>query len=80
MTTNHLEKLDDGLKSRAHLIPFISPSQKLWLTRCIEICKMYEVSYDESYLANLIAAADGDARKILSELEEYILLEKLDAA
>jgi len=41
---------------------------------------MYEVSYDESYLANLIAAADGDARKILSELEEYILLEKLDAA
>jgi len=80
MTTNHLEKLDDGLKSRAHLIPFTSPSQKLWLTRCIEICKKCEVSFDESYLANLIAAADGDARNILSELEEYILLEKLDAA
>lgn len=74
MTTNHLGKIDAGLRSRSHLISFENPSVELWLKRCIEICQMYEVAPDERYLKDLIRRNRCDARNIMSELEEHIKL------
>jgi|TARA_B110000503_G_scaffold130439_1_gene203841 replication-associated recombination protein RarA len=80
MTTNHLNKVDAGLRSRSHLISFANPSKDLWLKRCEKICAMYDATYDERYLKNLIAISRCDARDILTELEAFIVLEKSKAA
>lgn len=74
MTTNHRDKVDDGLKSRSHLISFENPSVEQWLNRCIEILQKYSVTPDERYLKDLIKRNRCDARSILSELEETIVL------
>ena len=74
MTTNHRDKVDSGLKSRSHLISFENPSVEQWLNRCIEILQKYSVTPDERYLRDLIKRAKCDARSILSELEEIVML------
>lgn len=80
MTTNHITKIDGGLKSRSHLISFENPSKALWLNRCVEICNMYKVEIDERFLKNMIAVARYDAREILSRLEEYVVLQRENVA
>lgn len=74
MTTNHLSQIDAGLRSRSHLISFENPSAELWLKRCVELCEMYDVVPDERYLKDLIRRNRCDARSIISELEETIML------
>lgn len=80
MTTNHLNKVDAGIKSRSHCISFEKPSKDLWLKRCEKICAMFDATYDERYLKNLIHVSMCDARDILTALEERIVLEKSRAA
>ena len=73
MTTNHINDVDAGLCSRSHLISFENPDQDLWLSRCVQICEMFDVAPDERYLKNLIRVSRCDARKIMSALEEYVM-------
>ena len=80
MTTNHLDKIDAGLRSRSHLISFENPSVELWLRRCVEICEMYNVAPDERYLKDLIRRNRCDARNIMSALEEHIMLSNIKVA
>ena len=80
MTTNHLDKIDAGLRSRSHLISFENPSKELWLRRCVEICQMYDVAPDERYLKDLIRRNRCDARNIMSALEEHIILSNMKVA
>lgn len=74
MTTNHLDKIDVGIRSRSHLISFENPSVDLWLKRCVQICEMYDVAPDERYLKDFIRRNRCDARNIMSALEEHIML------
>jgi replication-associated recombination protein RarA len=76
MTTNHIDDVDDGLKSRSHLISFENPSHELWMKRLQEICSASHVDCDPSFLEGLISSSKCDARTMLSELEEYIQMEK----
>ena len=80
MTTNHLDRIDAGLRSRSHLISFENPSVELWLKRCVEICQMYDVAPDERYLKDLIRRNRCDARNIMSALEEDIMLSNVKVA
>jgi len=80
MTTNHLDKIDAGLRSRSHLISFENPSVELWLKRCVEICQKYDVGPDERYLKDLIRRNRCDARNIMSALEEHIMLSNVKVA
>ena len=74
MTTNYLSKVDLGVRSRSHEISFENPSEELWLKRCVEICEMSSIIPNQDYLKNLITANNCDARSIMSDLEEYIML------
>lgn len=76
MTTNHIGDVDEGLKSRSHLISFENPSEDLWLNRLSEICASFHVACDPNFLQGLIASSKCDARTMLSELEEYIQVHK----
>jgi DNA polymerase III delta prime subunit len=80
MTTNYINNVDDGLKSRAHLISFENPSKDLWMKRLVSICKKLDFKHDPVLLENLIAGSNCDARMMLSELEELIKLAALKAA
>lgn len=76
MTTNHIEDVDEGLKSRSHLISFENPSQELWMTRLQEICVSFQAECDPIFLQGLVSSSKCDARTMLSELEEYIQVQK----
>lgn len=81
MTTNHIDDVDEGLKSRSHLISFENPSEELWMKRLSEICASFQVECDPTFLEGLIASSKCDARTMLSELEEYIQVQRrLNAA
>lgn len=80
MTTNHLDKVDAGLRSRSHLISFERPSRELWMARCKSILHEFNVPIDERYLRDLLRRSQCDARQILSDLEGYILSHKADRA
>lgn len=73
MTTNHLDRVDAGLRSRAHSISFERPSRELWMARCKSILHEFNVSIDERFLKDLLRRSQCDARYILSELERYVL-------
>ena len=73
MTTNHLDRVDAGLRSRAHRISFERPSRELWMARCKSILDEFKVPIDERFLKDLLRRSQCDARHILSELENYIL-------
>lgn len=72
MTTNHIQDVDPGLRSRSHMISFEHPSAELWMMRCVEICEMFSVIPDKGFLKNLIRLSNSDAREIMSGLDEYI--------
>jgi replication-associated recombination protein RarA len=75
MTTNNIKKIDPSLISRSHLISFENPSEDLWMDRLSTVLEKFNVVRDENYLRDLIKTSKCDARIMLSELEEYILLE-----
>jgi DNA polymerase III delta prime subunit len=79
MTTNGIKKVDDGLKSRSHLISFENPSKDLWMKRLVSICESFQFKYEPVFLENLISRSNCDARTMLSELEGLIKLETVKA-
>jgi DNA polymerase III delta prime subunit len=76
MTTNRLSKIDEGLRSRSYCISFENPDVKKWIDKCRTILLSNGVSYDGTFVENLVKNSKGDARNILSNIERYILLEK----
>ena len=52
MTTNHVDDVDEGLKSRSHLISFENPSEDLWMNRLSEICASFQVECDPTFLGD----------------------------
>lgn len=72
MTTNHIGDVDEGLKSRSHLISFENPSEDLWLERLKLICREFQVVQDEQFLNNLIYSTRCDARTMMAALEEFV--------
>lgn len=80
MTTNHLDKVDAGLRSRSHLISFERPSRELWMARCQSILRGFNTPIDERFLKDLLRRSQCDARHILSDLESYILTHQEDRA
>ena len=75
MTTNHLSKVDNGLRSRSHCVSFENPCQAKWLQKCRDMLFSRAINFDESFLEELVERSDGDARNILSEIENYVMLE-----
>ena len=80
MTTNHLERVDAGLRSRAYLISFERPSRELWLARCQALLQEFDVPGEEAFLKDVVHRSQGDARQILAELETYVLKHRVRQA
>ena len=73
LTTNHLNKIDEGVKSRCHCIPFNAASPEKWLPLARRILADASMSsIDEQTLLKLITAQDGDARAILEAIKALI--------
>lgn len=73
MTTNHIEKLDGGLKSRCELIKFDDFDTQLWLPRLKFICQQEGITVqDDSELLDLIANYGSDTRGLLRKLEAVV--------
>ncbi len=73
LTTNHFKKIEAGVKSRCHCIPFNVASPDKWLPLARRILAEAGMSgIDEQVLLKLIAAQDGDARDILEAIKALI--------
>ena len=73
LTTNHFKKIEAGVKSRCHCIPFNVASPDKWLPLARRILADAGLSgVEEQPLLSLIAAQDGDARDILEALKTLI--------
>jgi DNA polymerase III delta prime subunit len=73
MTTNHIEKLDGGLKSRCELIKFDDFNSELWLPRLKFICQQEGITVeDDNDLLDLISGYGADSRALMRKLEAVI--------
>jgi len=73
MTTNHLDKLDGGLKSRCELIKFADFDSELWLPRAKYICEKEGITVqNDDDLLNLIANFGADSRVLMRALESVV--------
>lgn len=74
LTTNHYDKVDSGIVSRSHAFSFNNPCCNLWLRRLDAICTSAGSDLCERELLEIIENGNGDARAIISNLEEYLIL------
>ena len=72
MTTNHLAKVDAGLRSRSYTFSFEAPCKERWMKKCETVFKFYDVKFDEDFVRQVVDYSDGDVRYILSEIEQYL--------
>lgn len=72
MTTNNIGSIENGVKSRSHLIDMTKPPAMAWLSRCREVLVDLGAkrSVSDDHLINIIDACDGDARNIMTEMDK----------
>ncbi len=71
MTTNNIGAIESGLKSRSHLIDMTTPPATAWLERCRQVLAGLGATrqVSDDHLTAIIAACNGDAREIMTEME-----------
>ena len=79
MTTNYIESIESGIRSRCTCIEFDNFDPKLWLPRAKDICKQEGiVVHNENDLLEVIDCYGADIRKFMRKLEE--VMRKADAS
>lgn len=70
LTTNHLNKVDQGVMNRSILLDMNAAPPNAWLSKLKEICAASNVNppTDEA-LTGIILAGQGSARSILTDME-----------
>lgn len=78
MTTNFIDSIEAGVKSRCNCVKFDDFSLDLWLPRIKQICKDegIKASNDETLL-RLISDYGADARELMKALESVVRQAKL---
>ena len=71
MTTNNIGSIENGVKSRSHLIDMTKPPATAWLARCRQVLAGLGATrqVSDAHLTAIIAACNGDAREIMTEME-----------
>jgi len=84
ITTNHLDKVDDGIKDRCHLIEMNAPSQqqiKELSCRVLRQLGLNETEIKKENLASIASSCHGSWRELTTALYlEYLLQKKARAA
>lgn len=74
MTTNHLHQLDEPLVDRCDVIEMHYLSVNEVLPKATEIVRAEGKSISDEDLRKLLAASDGSIRRMLRNIEDYILV------
>jgi DNA polymerase III delta prime subunit len=76
MTTNNIGSIEQGVKSRSHLIDMTKPPAAAWLARCRQVLGDLGARrlVSDGPLIAIIEACDGDARDIMIEMEKLARL------
>ena len=71
MTTNNIGAIENGVKSRSHLIDMTMPPATAWLARCRQVLAGMGATrqVSDAHLTAIIDACHGDAREIMTEME-----------
>ena len=72
LTTNHIDKLDPGLRSRCKEVHITPPSTLWWQPRLRKILELENVPLDEDKLQQLLRGHDIDGRKLLEKVDDVI--------
>jgi len=72
LTTNHLDRVDCGIKSRCKVLHIAPPSALQWMPRIYSILRQEGVSLDRDMLLKLLQDHESDGRKILEKLEDLV--------
>jgi len=66
LTTNHIDKIEQGVKNRCHLVEFNAAPIASWLPLAKRVLSDMNVSVDDEKLLAVIATCKGSAREILT--------------
>lgn len=82
MTTNHLDRIDEGVRSRSHCIPFAPESMDVWIPLVRDLLTGHGVPnvsvISDSFIRANVIAHGNDPRSILANSETLAI--KLKAA
>lgn len=75
LTTNNLDKIDLGVRSRSHMIPMTVPPPNAWLLRCHAVLQNHGIQKmpSDDTLLPIIASCGGDARNIMDQMDALAL-------
>jgi hypothetical protein len=75
LTTNNLDKIDPGVRSRSHMIPMTVPPPNAWLLRCHAVLQNHGIQKmpSDDTLLPFIASCGGDARNIMDHMDALAL-------
>ena len=84
ITTNHLDKVDEGIKDRCHLIEMNAPSQQQIIELSCRVLRqlgLNETEIKKEKLASIASSCHGSWRELTTVLYlEYLLQKKARAA
>ena len=80
LTTNHIEKIEQGVKNRCHIIEFNAAPAESWLPLAKRVLTDMSVSVDDEKLLAVLAACKGSARDILTGVVRVGLKRQRSAA
>ena len=73
MTTNYIEKIEGGVRSRCKCIKFEDFSPDLWLPRAKIICEQEGIKItDDADLLSIISNYGSDTRNLMGALEDVV--------
>lgn len=76
MTTNNLDKIDPGIRSRSKIVELRMPKREQWVERFSKICFAESVPVpDTEDIIDMLARAE-DGRGVLNVIEKYVLAVK----
>lgn len=74
LTTNNFDKIEEGIISRCHDIPFQEAPAEKWLPLAHKLLELGEVSnVNDSDLINVIVTCRGSARDIIDALIDFVI-------
>lgn len=83
LTTNNVHLLEAALRSRCIEVSFNPKDPKIWLPRLREILAIENIStgaFSDTFLEQLVSAANFDAREIVFQLRMAIMQQQANAA
>ena len=73
LTTNYIDKIDRGIRSRCEKVPLDPAPAERWMDRARLILNQEKIIISDEKLLALLKAHEGDNRDILSALESTVL-------